>query len=143
LVWFGVNFHQAQSTSKIQTIFQKIQRNLDHFLFFRFTIRKWTLNNLGAAGWIYVIYWNFLLFSMCFVPDKNQHQIKQNFRNILFIYMVLTSTQIINNICILRFFDQNYSSRLVRLYDLLNILDPRQKKLVCRNGNSRFLQFWR
>jgi hypothetical protein len=48
------------------------------------------------------------LFSMCFVPDENQHQIKQNFRNMLFIYMIMTSTPQKNNICILRVFDQHY-----------------------------------
>jgi hypothetical protein len=47
------------------------------------------------------------VFSMCFVPDENQLQIKRNFRNLLFTYMVMTSTQIINNIWILRFFDQH------------------------------------
>jgi hypothetical protein len=29
------------------------------------------------------------VFSMCFVPHENQHQIKRNFRNLLFIYMVI------------------------------------------------------
>ena len=40
---------------------------------------------------------------MCFGPDEDHHQIKRNFRNLLFIYMVMTSTQQINKICILDF----------------------------------------
>ena len=45
---------------------------------------------------------------MCFGPDEDQHQIEQNFRNLLFIYMVMTSNQKINKICILNFFDKHY-----------------------------------
>ena len=33
------------------------------------------------------IFWNFLCI------DENQHQIKRNFRNLLFMYMVMTFTQ--------------------------------------------------
>ena len=41
------------------------------------------------------------VFPICFGPDENQHQIKENFWNLLFIYMVMASTHNINNTCIL------------------------------------------
>ena len=43
------------------------------------------------------------VFPMCFGPDEDHQEIKRNFRNLLFIYMVMTSTQKINKICILDF----------------------------------------
>ena len=43
---------EEKITSKIQTKFQKIQSKLDHILFFRFKILKWTVDKFGSAGWI-------------------------------------------------------------------------------------------
>ena len=45
---------------------------------------------------------------MFFVPDENQHQIQQNFRNQLFIYMLMTSTHKINKIFLKQIFDQHH-----------------------------------
>ena len=50
----------------------------------------------------------FLCFFQCALGHEDQHQIKRNFRNILIIYMVMTSTQNINKIIILHFFDQHW-----------------------------------
>ena len=45
------------------------------------------------------------VFPMCFGPDEDHHQIKRNFRNLLYICLVMTSTQ--NKICIFNFFDEH------------------------------------
>ena len=44
------------------------------------------------------------VFPMCFGPDEDHHQIKRNLRNLLIIYMLMTSTQKINKICNFNFF---------------------------------------
>jgi hypothetical protein len=55
------------------------------------------------------------VFSMCFVSDQNQHQIKRNLRSLLLIYMVMTSSQKINDIPhqFIWFFNPNKSMDLV------------------------------
>ena len=45
---------------------------------------------------------------MCFGPDEDQHQIEQNFRNLLIIYMAVTSTHKINNIYIFDLFVESF-----------------------------------
>jgi hypothetical protein len=53
------------------------------------------------------IFWHLLCIFQLLCAWWNQHQIKRNLRSMLFIYMVMTSTQKINNIDILRFVDQH------------------------------------
>ena len=44
------------------------------------------------------------VFLMCFERGQGHIQIKQNCRNLFFIYIVMTSTQKVNKVCVFNFF---------------------------------------
>ena len=84
ITYVNMGVKLSVSTFKMQPPASKLSEV--YFNILNLKNKKWS--NFLCIFWIISF-----VFPICFGPDENQQQIKRNFRNLLFIYMVMTSTK--------------------------------------------------